>query len=186
MRRLTNIRCLRSPMPPSARPPASRSVWASARHPRSGLTIVELLIGIIVVGIMAGIGVTGVRRLTDQQGGERVARAVLWEVTVARTYALRSGDPISLVADRTNRQLITRNSFGEVYRRTPYSTGTDLLATSLSTNLPGDSLAFSSRGYCLNCAVGGSSALTVVARNRSYSMTINQLGRVQLVGQPAN
>jgi len=60
--------------------------------------------------------------------------------------------------------------------------------TSLSTNLAGDSLAFSARGYCTNCAAAGASpsTVTVVSRGRTYSMTINRLGRIQLVGQPAN
>lgn len=152
------------------------------RH-RQGFTLVELLLVITLAAIMMRLGAIGVRALATQQGGERVARAMLWELQVARTYAIRAGQPVSIVADRTNRRLITRDSSG-VYRVTPFGAGTDLVATSLSTNLAGDSIVFSGRGYCLNCATAGTSAFSVVSRGRSYSMTINTLGRAELLGLP--
>jgi type II secretion system protein H len=153
------------------------------RH-RQGFTLVELLLVITLAAIMMRLGAIGVRALATQQGGERVARSMLWELQVARTYAIRAGQPVSLVADKTNRRLITRNAFGEVYRSTPFGAGTDLVATSLSTNIAGDSIAFSGRGHCLNCATAGTSAFSVVSRGRTYSMTINTLGRAELLGLP--
>lgn len=162
---------------------------------RSGFTLIELLMVIAMISILVAVGARGARSLSSGQGPERLARTLLWEVSVARTYAIRAGDPVSLVIDRTNRRLITREpraNATEVYRVTSFAPGSDLTVTSLATtNLTGDSLVFSPRGLCTTCAsVASSSAsassISVVSQGKTYRMTINRLGRVELADQPAN
>jgi type II secretion system protein H len=162
---------------------------------RSGYTLIELLMVIAMIAIMVAVGARGARSLSSGQGPERVARTLLWEVSVARTIAIRAGDPVSLVIDRTNRRLITREprqNATEVYRVTSFAPGSDMTVTSLATtNLTGDSLVFSARGLCTTCASvaptsASASAISVVSQGKTYRMTINRLGRVELADQPAN
>ena len=169
-----------SMVPRSPAPPLRRR----ARRTRAGFSLVELMLALVIMAIMMAIGSVGVRSLATQQNGERLARAVLWETTLARTYAIRFGQPLALVADKTKKQLILRDSDGQVYRTMPYTNASGLIASSLSTNVAGDSIAFSGRGYCLNCSAAGTTAITVSSKGRAYSLTVNSLGRAELVGLP--
>ena len=152
------------------------------RRGRRGFTLVELLLILGMFGVLYRLGAQGLRTLRTQQGGERVGQAVLWETTMARSYAVRYGNPLSLVANRNTLQLITRDSFGNVYRTVSFDRLSELPATSLSTNVAGDSLIFSAAGMCLNCGNGtttGTTTLTVVASGRSYAIRVNPLGRAE-------
>ncbi len=157
------------------------------RRARAGFSLVEVLLVIVLVGVLVRAGASGVRALKTQQGGERVGRALLWEAKVARTYAIRYGLPLSFVADKANRRLITRDGYGHVYRTVSFGPGTDLMATSLFTNVTGDSLVFSGHGYCLNCGDGsstGTTAFSIVSNGRTYAVTVNPLGRAEMPSLP--
>lgn len=157
-------------------------------HARRGFSLLELLVVIVIAGLLMSMGAKGLRSLKTQQGGERVGRALLWEATVARTYALRYGNPLSFVADKANKKFITRDSYGHVYRTISFGSGSELMATGISTNVAGDSLVFSGSGHCLNCGDGtttGTTALTIVSNGKTYRVTVNPLGRAELPSLPA-
>ena len=97
-------------------------------------------------------------------------KAILWEVAVARSYALRSGMTVSLVADETNKILTVRDANGAVWRTTRFGAKDELYAKTINVNTPGDSLAFSALGICLNCNGGGATTITVDAGSRRESL----------------
>lgn len=165
----------------TGRPANGRPAEGRAGRGRAAFTLLELLLALTIVGVLMALGASGARTLASRQGAEQAGQALVREVVVARTFAMRAGEPVALVADRSKRQFTTRNAAGTVYRTLAFATDDALDASSVATNLAGDSVAFSARGLCLNCAASGASTLTVVSRGRSYSVTVNPLGRIRLV-----
>lgn len=147
---------------------------------RRGITLLEMSIAITVAAILMSTTVTGMRKLNRQQRGERLGRAVLWEISVARSFALRSGVAMTLVADEVANTVTLRDEFGTVYRVSQFGPTSDYGATTLDVGTPGDSLAFSSRGYCLNC--DSTTTVTALTVGRTLTVKVNGLGVVELVG----
>jgi Tfp pilus assembly protein FimT len=141
----------------------------------------ELLIVIVIMGIVGAFTARGVRSFSQQQQGERTARAILWEVSVARSYALRTGGTMTLVADEAHKILTVRDDSGTVWRTTRFGPNEELNAKLIDLNTPGDTLAFSSRGICLNCNGAGATTITVDAGNRRGVVSTSILGRTELV-----
>ena len=50
------------------------------------------------------------------------------------------------------------------------------MLTTLTTDFPGDSLTFSSRGICRECGVTGTGIITVAGEDSGYVITFNALG----------
>jgi type II secretory pathway pseudopilin PulG len=147
---------------------------------RRGISLLELTIAIVLAGILLTLTASGMVNLNRQQRGERLGRAVLWEVSVARSFALRSGVAMALVADEAANTVTLRDEFGTVYRVSQFGPTSDYGATTLDVGTPGDSLAFSSRGYCLNC--DSTTTVTAVTVGRTLTVKVNGLGVVELVG----
>ena len=149
----------------------------------AGITLLEILMVVVIAGLLMGMTASGMRTLDRQQRRERLARGVLWEVTVARSFALRGAVPMALVADSAHKTLTVRDAYGTVYRTLGFGTGTEFAASGLVINTAGDSLAFSSRGVCLNCDAGGATTITVTTPGRPpTTMRVGVLGRAELVG----
>ena len=141
----------------------------------------ELLVVITIMGLLSAFTAKGVKAFSQQQQGERTAKAILWEVSVARSFALRSGGTVSLVADETNKILTVRDSDGKTWRTMRFGPTEELYAKAININTAGDSLAFSSQGICLNCNGGGATTITVDAGSRRGIVSTSILGRTELV-----
>ena len=149
----------------------------------AGITLLEILVTVVIASLLMGMTTSAMRTLGRQQRRERLAREVLWEVTVARSFALRGAVPMALVADSAHKTLTVRDAYGTVYRTLGLGTGTEFAASGLVINVAGDSLAFSSRGVCLNCDAGGATTITVTTLGQPpTTMKVGVLGRAELVG----
>ena len=148
---------------------------------RAGFSIGELLIVITIMGILSAFTAKGVKSFSQQQLGERATRAILWEITVARSYALRAGSNMTLFFDEPNKMLIIRDPDGKVWRTTRFGPTEELRVKAFDVNTPGDSLTFSPRGICLNCSGGGATTVTVDAGSRRGVVSTSVLGRTELV-----
>src|SRR5688500_10901363 len=123
-------------------------------HPRwhvpDGVSLVELLCAVVVVGVLATATFTSVTSYNRIRRASHVAGLLEWEVTVARSYAIRSGRPMSLVVDEPGRSVVLRDG-GATWRTLSLGDGTPLRVDSITLDVPGDSLVFSPRGLCVNC-----------------------------------
>ncbi len=134
----------------------------------------------LLVGIIISIGAGSLHDYTYTQRGRRAAQGLAWEVTVARSLAIRAGQPISLVANETARSIVVRDSAGTVYRRLDLGPSGELTVDRLDIGIDGDSLVFSRRGMCLNCAGGGVTTIIVESLERRYTIEVSLLGRVEI------
>ncbi len=147
---------------------------------RAGMSLPELLMAIVVAGILMSIGYGGLHNYIFSQRGRRAAHTLAFQVTIARSLAIRSGQTISLVANETARSIVVRDSAGTVYRSLDLGSSGELTVERLDIELAGDSLVFSRRGMCLNCAAGGVTTIIVEGSQRRYTIEVSLLGRVEL------
>ena len=85
------------------------------------------------------------------------------------------------MADEVNKVLTVRDADGKTWHTSRFGAGQELSAKAIDINTPGDSLAFSARGICLNCNGGGATTITVDAGNRRGVVSTSLLGRTELV-----
>jgi type II secretion system protein H len=150
----------------------------SGNQRQLGFTLVEMLVGVVVLGLVLGAASSGLHRYIRAQQVDRAADAVLWEITVARSYAIRQGHPISLVMDESARSLTVRDGNG-VWRTMQFGANSDLPVDALTLDLPGDSLVFSFRGFCLNCSGVSNATITVSVGSRQRKIQVGFLGRAE-------
>ena len=143
-------------------------------HPRwhvpDGVSLVELLCAVVVVGVLATASFTGVTSYNRVRRASQVATLLEWEVTVARSYAIRSGRPMSLFVDEAGRSVVLRDG-GYTWRTLSLGDGAPLRVDSIVLDVPGDSLVFSPRGLCVNCT-DEPSGLRVAASGRVATVRI--------------
>ena len=154
-------------------------------HPRwhvpDGVSLIELLCAVVVVGVLATASFTGLTSYNRMRRASQVAGLLEWEVTVARSYAIRSGRPMALVIDEGARSVMLRDG-ASTWRTLSLGDGAPLRVDSITLDLPGDSLVFSPRGLCVNCGAGAATGLSVVAGGRVARIRIGMLGSPAVPG----
>ena len=143
---------------------------------RPAVTLLELLCAVVVFGVLVGGGSVIHESYMRAQRANHVADLLRWEVTVARSYAIRTGRPMTMVINETTRTVTLHD--GAVIRRT-VSLGDDarLRVERLDLRIPGDSLVFSARGLCVNCPSVGTTELSIEAEGRRATVHVELLGR---------
>jgi prepilin-type N-terminal cleavage/methylation domain-containing protein len=142
---------------------------------REGFTLVELVMVLMLIGIIVG---TAVPNYTDYRNRvvPQQASAVIGNfVALARSYAIQSRLPSTLVIDPVNRQAVIRVD-GEDIRALDLGPNGDYVLDTLDMDMPGDSITFTARGICSQCGMAGTGAIIVAARGTSYLITFNAVG----------
>jgi type II secretory pathway pseudopilin PulG len=145
-----------------------------------GFTLVEVFFTLIVLSLIMGAGMSSLHRYIRQQQVDRAADAVAWEITVARSYAIREGQSVRLVIDEANRSMTVRDD-ATTWRTLRMGPGTELPVDSLTVDIPGDSLIFSFRGFCLNCSNVSNATLAVTVGSRQRKVQVGFLGRAERI-----
>ena len=143
---------------------------------RPAVTLLELLCAVVVTGLLLGGGHATWNRYMRAQRANQVAELIRWEVTVARSFAIRTGRPMTLRIDERTRTLSLRD--GVTVRRTvSLGDAARLRVDRLDLAAPGDSLVFSPRGVCINCEPGRTTDLAIEAEGRSATVQVEVMGR---------
>lgn len=144
------------------------------RGGQEGMTLPELLIVLAVTGIVAAFGVSGYAQYRESISTRRAAEAIAADVQVARSLAIQSRAPVSLVATESQQRYVVRDTAGNEFHWRMFGAGSDIQLTGLDVATPGDSLTFDSRGILLS---GNAAQITVVRRTKTQTVTLNALGR---------
>jgi prepilin-type N-terminal cleavage/methylation domain-containing protein len=143
---------------------------------RPAVTLLELLCAVVVFGVLAGGGTAIYDGYMRAQRANQVAELLRWEITVARSYAVRTGRPMTLLIDEEMRSVTLRD--GLVTRRfVQLGDAARLRVERLDLQIPGDSLVFSARGLCVNCPTAGFTELSIEAEGRTATVQVELLGR---------
>lgn len=141
---------------------------------QAGITVPELLMVLAVTGIVSAFGVLGYAQYRESISARRAAEAIAADVQVARSLAIQTRSPISLVATEAQRRYVVRDTAGNEFHWRDFDAGSDIRLTGLDVATAGDSLTFDSRGILLS---GNTAQVTVTRRTRVRTVTLNALGR---------
>jgi hypothetical protein len=140
-----------------------------------GISSLRLVIGLVALGAAGAAAGWGAARYSRAQRADRAAGILQWEITVARSYAMRTGRPMVLVLDELARLLILRDNTST--RRTvsladDWRTRVDRIGV----ELPGDSLVFTARGLCANCGAIEPVRFRIEAAGRHATVEVRRAG----------
>lgn len=143
------------------------------RDKQAGFTLVELLIVLSIVSLSMLIANSSYRSFRESSALNRAARVVAADVALARSYAIRNRTAVALVADESARSYVIRDDAGNVYLNRVFDAASEMGLASLDVSLPGDSIAFNSRGM-LNL---GAATIDVGRSGDGRRVTLNAIGR---------
>jgi len=149
-------------------------------HPRlghGGFTLMELLIAMSIATTVSFVGIVAFKQWGEAGTVEKAARVVAADVALTRQYAIQRRETVSLAADETNRSYQIRSASGVVLLRRDFDAANDLPLTQLDIRLPGDSIAFNSRGLVANA---GLAQVDVGRTGRTQRVSFNALGRTRI------
>lgn len=143
------------------------------RNSQAGFTLVELLIVLSIVSLSLLVANSSYVSFRESSAINRAARVVAADVTLTRSYAIRNRTAVSLVADESSRSYVIRDAAGNVYLDRVFDAASEMALQSLDVRLPGDSIAFNSRGMLTL----GSAAIDVNRSREGRRVTLNAIGR---------
>lgn len=138
-----------------------------------GVTLPELLIALAVFAILTLVGYGGLTRYREATATARAVSAIQADVMVARSLAVKSRAPVSLVAREALREYVVRDTAGNLFARRAFDGRSELALTTLDIQTSGDSLTFDSRGVLITA----SPQIEVTRRSRTRTVTFNAMGR---------
>lgn len=151
---------------------SARSVPRSMLDAR-GLTLPEMLIGLAMVGFLTVLGYGGLTQYREATATARAVSALQSDVMVARSLAVKSRAPISLIARESTLEYVIRDTAGNVFARRFFDGRSELALTTLDIQTAGDSLTFDSRGVLITAGP----QIQVTRRNRTRTILFNAMGR---------
>jgi hypothetical protein len=144
-----------------------------------GISSLRLVIALVALGF-AGVTVAyAASAYSRAHRAERAAMILQWEITVARSYAVRSGRPMSLVVNEKTRTLMLRDG-KSVWRTVSLADGWRSQVDVLQIDVDGDSLLFSPRGLCSNCGRLDPTTLRVQSAGRSATVGVRRAGSAEI------
>lgn len=139
-------------------------------RPRSGTTITELTVAMVVIGALAGMAMPRIRDATDRAGARAAVQEAASLFSFARRAAITRRSPVGVVIDTASGTVVVRIGtlhLGQQSLRDRY--GVRLTASR-------DSMAYDPRGLG-----HGAANLTIVARRGRGAETlfVSRLGRTR-------
>ena len=144
----------------------------------AGMTLPEILIGVIGFTIIAGVGFNGYRQFYEATTVRRAAAQFAQDLNLTRSAAIQRRSTVSLVVDRARMRYMIRDTSGAVLLRRYIDDDSDFPLDGVKLSATGDSVSFNSRGLL----VGSARVEIAVARgSRSKGVAMTALGRTKVV-----
>ena len=139
---------------------------------------------VLAIGaIMMSIVVASFSRYTQERSAQQAAYLLSRDLRLARARAIGSRQPVSLVVDGDTRSYLIRDRRGTVIARRTFAAGGDLMISSITLGLAGDSVVFGAQGVALDMpgAVGGVAEAVVGSPTKDYVVRFNATGSSRIV-----
>ena len=144
-----------------------------------GISSLRIVIALVALGL-AGVTVAyAASAYSRAHGAERAALALQWEITVARSYAVRSGRPMALVVNERARTIILRDG-ASTWRTVSFAEHWRTRLDQLEIDIEGDSLIFTARGLCANCGRLKPTTFRIQSAGRSAVVGVRRAGSAEI------
>lgn len=140
-----------------------------------GISSLRIVVGLFSLGAAGAVAGWGAARYSRAQRADRAAGVVRWEITVARSYAVRTGRPMSLVLDEDARLIMLRDD-STTWRTVSLASDWRTKVDRIALEIDGDSLIFTPRGLCANCDPRVPVAFHLEAAGRSATVQLRRTG----------
>jgi len=147
------------------------------RRPPSGFTLIELTVALLVAGVtMAGLSVAYASYRTSI-GAKRSAQVFAQDLSVARSYAVRTRDTVNVVFTESTPGYVIYSPSGDTLVNREFTVDSDLHLDTLDLQVTGDSILFDSRGRMDFSGVTGTVGVVwfIIGQGR-YQVRFNMLG----------
>jgi prepilin-type N-terminal cleavage/methylation domain-containing protein len=148
----------------------------------SGFTLFELLIVLVISAIILTMGGLAFSGFFQRSSARRAASLFQQDLAAARSYAIRSREPVVLRLYESGLwyQVESQQTETEVLRRR-FGPGGDIELTGVTLNTQGDSIVFTSRGMAnFTPAGGGLGEATFSSGLTTYTVSFNGMGASQI------
>lgn len=145
---------------------------------RGGFTLLELMVVLMISAIGLSVALLSFGGYFQRVSAERAAQVFVQDLTVARTWAVRSREPVVIRFYESSLwyQVQAQSSGTEVLRRR-FGTNADIDLTGATLEFPGDSVVFDLRGMADLSGVGTAlGTATFSSGPVSYTVSFNSMG----------
>lgn len=143
-------------------------------NPRSGMTLVETVMVVVMVGLLTLVGLPPVRQAIQSDRARRAATVVALDLEQAFTLASRQRRPVTLACDCANaRYTIADQSAGTVYLRRSFAGDADFRLSALTFSA--SPITIYPRGVA-----SAPVTVTVAAGPSSHQITLTTAGVVRI------
>ena len=146
---------------------------------RRGFTLLEVLFVLTISAILMTAVVTSFSRYTRERAAQQAAYLLSRDLRLARSAAIGSRQPVSLVVTASNLSYVVRDTAGTVIARRVFSAGSELMIESLRIDLPGDSVTFGPQGVAT--LTGVLAEAVVGSPTREYVVRFNATGSSRII-----
>ena len=156
----------------------AQSVSRGARRPRRGFTLIELVIVLALSALVLGFAGLTFSGFLKKTSARRAAELFAQDLTVARSYAVRSREPVVIRFYESTLwyEVETQTTATQVALRRFGASG-EVRLSAVDLGIPGDSLVFSARGIAdLSGAAGSLGTAIFSSGATSYTVSFNSMG----------
>ncbi len=152
---------------------------ASGVRPRViGFTLIEVTVVLMLAAVTLGVAALYFGRYYRRTSAHRAAQIFAQDLTLARSAALRAGEPVVIRFDEDSLWYsITMVGSGAEVERRRFGKSGDVQLSAIDLQTTGDSLRFTSRGVAsLAGGTGSLGAATFSAGATTYEVRFNSMG----------
>lgn len=145
---------------------------------RGGFTLLELMVVLLISAIGMTYAILSFGGYFQRVSAERAAQVFAQDLTVARTWAVRSREPVVIRFYETSLwyQVQAQSSGTEILRRR-FGTNADIDLTGAALDFPGDTVVFDLRGVADLSGVGASLGTATFSSGAvTYTVSFNSMG----------
>ena len=145
---------------------------------RRGFTLIEVLVVLTLFSVVLTIGLISFGGYFQRIAAERAAQVFAQDLTLARTMAFRSRQPVVIRFYESGLwyEVEVQQSADEVARRR-FGTNAEIDLSAVTLEMTGDSVVFDSRGFAdLSGALGALGTATFSSGAVTYTVSFNSMG----------